>query len=170
MLNARLTRHYDKFNLIVDEQNGFRKKRSCEEHLFTLTNIIRNRLFNKQDTFVAFIDLEKAFDWVDRTLLLFSLLRQNVDGNMYLMIKAMYTHTRSCIKLNKLLTDWFDVNSGVKQGDNMSPTLFSGLVNDLAHFIKQLGRGVQVGDDNISILLYSRAVKGHQTPQLFKLS
>ena len=104
---------------------------------------------------MAFIDLEKAFDWVDRTLLLFSLLRQNVDGNMYLMIKTMYTHTRSCIKLNKLFTDWFDVNSGVKQGDNMSPTLFSGLVNDLAHFIKQLGRGVQVGDDNISILLYA---------------
>ena len=71
------------------------------------------------------------------------------------MIKAMYTHTRSCTTLNKLFTDWFDVNSGVKQGDNMSPTLFSGLVNDLAHFIKQLGRGVQVGDDNISILLYA---------------
>ena len=58
---------------VTDEQNGFRKKRSCGEHLFTLPNIIRNRLFNKQDTFVAFIDLEKAFDLVDRTLLLFSL-------------------------------------------------------------------------------------------------
>ena len=74
ILNNRLCKYYDLLDLLVDEQNGFRKKRSCEEHLFTLTNIIRHRKNNGISTYVSFIDLEKAFDWVDRTLVMYRLV------------------------------------------------------------------------------------------------
>ncbi len=59
------------------------------------------------------------------------------------------------LKLNDMFTYWFSVNSGVRQGDNLSPTLFGSIVNDLATFIKNLNKGVQVGTDKISILLYA---------------
>ena len=155
ILNNRLCMYYDAHEILADEQNGFRKKRSCEEHVFSLTSIIRNRKGNGRSTFVAFIDLEKAFDRVDRTLLLYRLLLHNIDGRIYNTIKKMYSNTKSCIQLNNLFTDWFDVYSGVRQGDNLSPTLFGYLINSLASHIKSLGRGIKLGNDVISILLYA---------------
>ena len=44
IMNERLVRFCDENQILVDEQNGFRKHRSCNGHLFSLTSIIRNRL------------------------------------------------------------------------------------------------------------------------------
>ena len=63
-------------NILVDEQNGFRKNRSCNDHIFSLSSIIRNRLNNGKPTFAAFLDMEKAFNKVDRNLLLLRLLQK----------------------------------------------------------------------------------------------
>ena len=51
----------------------------------------------------------------------------------------MYSDTISNVKVNKLYTDWFSINSGVRQGDTLSPTLFSLFINDLAKEIKAAG-------------------------------
>ncbi|KAK3102881.1 hypothetical protein FSP39_014619 [Pinctada imbricata] len=69
--------------------------------------------------------------------------------------QSLYTDTESCVRLGNRLTDWFSCRSGVKQGDNLSPTIFSLFINDLAIQIKALNKGVPVGDLNISILLYA---------------
>ncbi len=34
--------------------------------------------------------MQKAFDWVDRDLLFYKLLKYNINGNIYKCIKAMY--------------------------------------------------------------------------------
>ena len=54
-----------------------------------------------------------------------------------------------------MFTDWFDVRSGVRQGDNLSPTLFGLFLNSLPTYIKSLNKGVKVGHDKVSILLYA---------------
>ena len=53
------------------------------------------------------------------------------------------------------MTDWFYCHSGVKQGDNGSPTLFSIFVDDLVREVNALGLGIAVDDIKISILLYA---------------
>ena len=63
-----------------NEQNGFRKYRSCLAHIFSLSSIIKNRLLNNKPTFSCFIDMSKAFDWVNRDLLFLGLLQYGVDG------------------------------------------------------------------------------------------
>ena len=52
----------------------------------------------KTDTFAAFIDFKKAFDFINRDLLWYKLLQNNVDGHMYNAIKVLYQHTESCIQ------------------------------------------------------------------------
>ena len=72
LLNRRLCNYLEHNQLIVDEQNGFRKNRSCMDHIFVLHSIVKNRLNFGNDTFAAFIlDLKKAFDSVQRDLLLY---------------------------------------------------------------------------------------------------
>lgn len=51
-------------------------------------------------------------------------------------------------------TSWFSCNTGVKQGDNLSPTLFSIFINDLVQDINELGLGVDLGEKKLPLLLY----------------
>ena len=118
-------------------------------YIFTLTSIVRNRLHVNKSTFVAFIDMQKAFD-----LLWYKLLINNITGKIYWAVQSLYKSTLSCIRLNNLYTDWLRVDSGVRQGDNFSPTLFRIFINDLAIEIQNLSLGITVGDRKVSILLY----------------
>ena len=52
-----------------------------------------SRLDEKRNTFVAFIDFEKAFDWIDRDLLLYKILLCPTDGKIYYAIKSLYNQT-----------------------------------------------------------------------------
>ena len=114
-------------------------------------------------TFLCFIDYKKAFDAVNRDLLMFKLLRIGINGNMYDAINSLYSNPRSRVILQDYKTDYFDCSMGVKQGDCLSPTLFSVFINDLAQQIKDSKIGVElslneVGAANslvLSILLYA---------------
>ena len=156
LLNMRLSGLCEAYNIIVDEQNGFRKDRSCLDHIYVVSSVIRNRMISKQSTFAAFIDFQKAFDRVDRNLLFYKLHEHvGLYGRFYRAITSIYAFSSACVKLNTIYTDSFEIRSGVKQGDNLSPTLFSLFINDLAAGIKNLNKGVDIGDTNLSILLYA---------------
>lgn len=155
ILNKRLSNYAEKHDLFVEEQNGFRTNRSCEEHIFTLTSIIRNRKTKGKETFVGFVDMEKAFDKVDRNLLLYMLLKKGISGNMYSAIKAMYETNNYTIGLNNVFTPWFNADIGVRQGDCLSSTLFAMFINDMAKNVKALNNGILIEGNNVCILLFA---------------
>ena len=67
----------------------------------------------------------------------------------------MSNDLRSSVRINNVMTDSFSVESGVRQGDNLAPTLFTLYINDLIPVINELDVGVSIGDSKISILLYA---------------
>ncbi len=88
--NNRLVKHLEENGLYAEEQNDFRQKQSCSEHIFTLSTILRNRKSQNKSTFLAFLDAEKGFDRIDGNLLLYKLLLNGVKGHIYESIKAIY--------------------------------------------------------------------------------
>ena len=130
-INNRLVRYFATLNLFSDFQNGFRQKRSCEDHAFVLSSVLRNRMLEQKSTYISFIDFEKAFDWIDRDMLMYKLISYNVDGKFYKAIRAMYNNTRAIVKVNQMFSSWFDTRFGVRQGDTLSPTLFNIFLNIL---------------------------------------
>ncbi len=156
ILNNRLVKYANEISIFADEQNGFRSGRSCEDHIFSLNAIIRNRLNDKKSTFCCFVDLEKAFDWINRDMLLFKLLSHNIDGKIYKAIQSLLITTEASIKLSEnLQTGWFSNDFGVRQGDSISPTLFSFYINDLVQVLKERCNTVKVGDIVLNSLLYA---------------
>ena len=155
IINTRIQKYLEDNNLLVDEQNGFRASRSCIDHLFVLCTILRNRKLSGQDTFLCFIDFKKAFDSVDRTLLLYKLSQIGITGNIYRAVAAMYSNPQSRVVLNDYETDYFDCPIGVKQGDCLSPTLFAIFINDLAQEIKNSNVGLVLDVTRVGILLYA---------------
>ena len=142
-------------DIMSDEQNGFRSKRSCNDHLYSVTSIIRNRMNCNLDTYASFIDLKKAFDYVDRDLLLYRLLLSGIDGNMYRSIQSIYSSTNNSVKVNQFQTRWFQSKTGVRQGDNLSPTLFNIFINDLISHVKATNVGIDIMGDLCNIFMYA---------------
>lgn len=68
----------------------------------------------------------------------------------------------ACVKINEYYTEWFPTPLGVKQGDSLSPTLFSIFINDLAREIKQLEIGIICEVVKVSILLYADDIDGRK--------
>ena len=79
----------------------------------------------------CFIDFQKAFDVVPRKLLYHRLLELKVNGPFLKLICEMNRNTTNQIRLNGLLTEQFGSDIGLRQGDNLSPNLFSCYINDL---------------------------------------
>jgi hypothetical protein len=140
-------------NILVDEQAGFRKGRSVIDQLFILTDVIRNRRPKK--TFCAFIDIQKAYDRVWRQGLWYKLHKHGIRGKLWRSLKNIYSKVESCVVLDDICTDFFEILVGLRQGCLLSPILFDIFINDLAEEIKKLNLGVYCGKQKIAILMFA---------------
>ena len=69
----------------------------------------------------------------------------------------MYSSIRSCVEINQnALTELFSCNKGMRQGDGLSPVLFSLSMDDLPQYFKESkSPGVMLGNRTINCLMYS---------------
>ena len=155
VINARLADHCESEDLLVDEQAGFRPRRSCADQLFILTEVLAERRNAKKKVAACFIDVRKAYDRVWRDGLWKALWQKGVRGRMWRVLRDYYKKVQSSVRLEGGNTEWFDVSVGVRQGCVISPILFDVFVDGLAREVKALGLGVAVGGDRLSLLLYA---------------
>lgn len=66
IINERLRKISE--SILIEEQAGFRKGRSCMDDVFSLKQIIQKRREFNLETHLAFIDFEKAFDCINRRI------------------------------------------------------------------------------------------------------
>ena len=77
-----------------------------------------------RNLYLAFVDLEKAFDRAPRDILWWALRRIGIPEWIVRTIQAMYWHAKSKIRINNSFSEAFDVKVGVHQGSVLSPFLF----------------------------------------------
>ena len=120
-----------------------------------MTSLIETRKALKKDTNVAFIDFSKAYDSIPRHIVWEKLKQFGVCGRLYNAIISLYVAVKSCVRINGISMDFFDVKCGLKQGCLLSPYLFNLYINDLVHVMKQLNVGVEIDDEKICVSLYA---------------
>ena len=155
VINNRLINFVESNNLLVEEQAGFRRKRSTIEQIFILFEIISSRSKSKKHTYCCFIDVRKAYDSVFRDSMWWHLIHKGIAGKMYRVLRAFYNKVESCVQLNGKYSDFFTSDIGVRQGCLLSPILFSIFINGLAEAVKGLNVGVNVMGKMVSELLFA---------------
>ena len=73
---------------------------------------------------MAFVDLEKAFDWVPRKVIWWALRKLGVDEWIVRLVQGMYSNARSRVRVGEGYSEEFEVKVGVHQGSVLSPLLF----------------------------------------------
>ena len=120
----------NKFNIINNNQFGFRQGHSTELAITKFYEDILTNLNNNHANFALFLDLSKAFDSVNRDILLSKLYIYGIRGIPFKLIKSYLTNRTQYLEVNKIKSDPCPTTIGVPQGSILSPLLFLILIND----------------------------------------
>ena len=123
LLNQRLGKFLETHNILNENQTGFRKTYSTDDHVFSMKCLID--MFFSKKLFCAFIDYQKAFDTIWRSGLWSKLIASGISGKVFNVIRNIYQCVKLCVSMNGNKSDYFMSYTGVRQGENLSPLLFS---------------------------------------------
>ena len=85
-------------------QIGFKKDCRTSDNLFVLYNLVETQKSRKKPLYVCYIDLTKAFDYINRDALIVKLQQRNVDGKFLNTIINLAVDLNGMERLASLLT------------------------------------------------------------------
>jgi hypothetical protein len=92
--------------------------------IFIVRQLQEKYLGKNKELWMAFVDLEKAFDRVPREVVWWALRCLGVDEWIVSVIRAMHEDATTKVRLNGRESNAFSVKVGVHQGSVLSPLLF----------------------------------------------
>jgi hypothetical protein len=155
ILNNRVVKFLEARKVLKSEQIGFRSKCRPSDHIFVIKALLEKYKKLRKPVFMCFIDFQKAFDSISHPCLLYKLLNMNLNGSIYKLIKDMYSKTVLQVNVGRGLTGEFTSDVGVRQGDNLSPTLFNLFVNDIPDIFDETCDPVTLHRRSLNCLLYA---------------
>jgi exonuclease III len=132
ILTARLQRTLELRGMVVREQAGFRPREECMGQVMTLYEILRRRYLNQENTYLLFLDFQKAYDVVPHGALFRELEVLGITGRILTFIKVLYARSRVAVRtVDGRPGPAFSLERGLRQGCPMSPILFTVFINTI---------------------------------------
>ena len=95
------------------------------DKVFAERQVCEKCLANGKDVFCAHMDLEKAYDMIDRHGMWQMLRVYGVGRKLLKAVQSFYIDSRACVQMGNDVSEWFPVNVGLRQGCVMFPWLFN---------------------------------------------
>ncbi|GFV40596.1 probable RNA-directed DNA polymerase from transposon X-element [Trichonephila clavipes] len=131
IISARLNDYLEKGNILVPEQHGFRPRLSTTHQLLRVVEYIKDGNDRHQYTTAVFLDIQKAFDRVWHTGLLFKLIMYKIRLPLIFLLKSYISDRSFTVKINRTFSQVRPAKAGVAQGSILGPVLFNLYVNDI---------------------------------------
>ncbi|GFT01091.1 probable RNA-directed DNA polymerase from transposon X-element [Trichonephila clavipes] len=101
IIAARLNDYLENENILVPEQHGFRPRLSTTHQLLRVVEYIKDGIDRHQYTAAVFLDIQKAFDRVWHTGLLFKLIMYKIPPPLILLLKSYISDRSFTVKINR---------------------------------------------------------------------
>ena len=110
--------------LLFDSQYGFRKHHSTEMAALELTDRIRHEIDQKKIPFSVFLDLSKAFDTLNHSILLTKLKYYGIKDTPLDWFRSYLTQRLQYVEYDGIPSSTREIETGVPQGSILDPLLF----------------------------------------------
>ncbi|CAG9103041.1 unnamed protein product [Plutella xylostella] len=116
---------------------------SKEEEIFIINGLVSKRNY------------EKAFDSIELWAMLQSLQRCHIDYRYIEVLRCMYNAATMSVRLHEHSTKPIQLQRGVRQGDVISPKLFTCALEDVFKLVEWKRLGINVNGEYISHLRFA---------------
>ncbi len=99
---------------VTNEKGSFREGKGCVGQVIAVKMLVEEYLGKDEKLNTILMDLEKAYDRVDRKVLWYVLNIYDVGGQLMEQIKAFYRVVRTCMKVNVGFSGGFALGAGVR--------------------------------------------------------
>ena len=93
--------------------------------IFIMRQVSERHQARMKTLYYVSVDLEKAFDIVQKELVRWALRKLGADEWLIRSVMALYTEAYTVLRTNARLSGNFEVKVGLHQGSVLSPVLFS---------------------------------------------
>ena len=155
IMHARMDKICEKNGYYGTVQYGFRSGRSTSDYVFMLLAAVRKSKKKGHSVSIAFCDIAKAYDSVNRELLSAKLDTIGFGGKVKSLIQSMYNNDSIRVRIKGGLSAplWF--TKGVKQGCRLSPLLFSLYMAGIGEKLHAMKEGFNLNGQGISALFFA---------------
>ena len=131
IIALQLCSYFEKNKLVFDNQYGFRPKHSTEHAALELIDRITNKMYTNEIPLNIFIDLSKAFDTIDHSIILNKLKYYGLKGSTLNLFQSYLRNRKQYTEIEDTTSTILPIQVGVPQGSILGPILFIIYVNDL---------------------------------------
>ena len=147
----QLFSYFNDNNLLTSCQFGFRSFHSALTALTEATNSWSVNIDNGLLNGVVFLDLKKAFDTIDHSIILRKLKIYGIEQESLKWFQSYLDDRKQVCCVNGHMSNSRSVSCGVPQGSNLGPLLFLIYINDLPNCLSTASPRMFADDTNVSL-------------------
>ena len=159
IIHSQIYIYLENNSLLPDFQYGYRKKHNTSQAILDFTNTIEYNRKQKLTSIAVFMDLSKAFDTVDKTILSYKMKQLGFDENSIKFIYDYLSGRSFCFSDQTNIT--YKLDYGVPQGSILGPLLFIMYTYDIKHLCPN-DKSIVYADDT-TVIVTGRTV--HEASQ-----
>ena len=144
----RMRDFIEKHSLLYSSQYGFRQAHSTQHAILDMVETIQTNMDKKLFSCGVFIDLKKAFDTVNHTILLDKLNYYGFRGIVNQWFSSYSSNRTQTTEIGSHISSKLNINCGVPQASVLGPLLFLLCINDIQYCSSKLQVFLSADDTN----------------------